>query len=84
MATNLELDDDWPKARGTVELMLGRHRELLDGNGKAGLVSIVAAMQTQDTFVRDRQHKTNQRWLLLIAAIPVVIEVLKLLHVLPK
>jgi hypothetical protein len=81
---NLELDDDWPKARGTVELMLGRHSALLDGNGKAGLVSVVAEMQTQDTVVRDRQHKTNQRWLLLIAAIPVLIKVLELLHWLPQ
>jgi hypothetical protein len=83
---NVQLDDDWPRARGTVELMLGRHNTLLDGNGNgsAGLVSVVARMQTEDTVVRDRHHRTNQRWLLLLAAIPIGIELLKLLGWLPK
>jgi hypothetical protein len=83
---NVELDNDWARARGTVEVMLGRHSTLLDGNGNGerGLVSVVARMQTEDMIVRDRQHKTNQRWLLLIAALPILMKILELLHWIPK
>lgn len=85
MAT-VDLDEEWPKAKGTVEVMLGRHSALLDGNGNGerGLVSVVARIQTEETIVRDRQHRINQRWMLLVALIPVLIKVLTIMGWLPK